>query len=113
MKNRHFDFDCARKAAVCPVCKNVGFRHSLAFRKVRDLGRGIVVRYSKHWCETCQRHFVHFDERFMSKRSCYTNAFRQAALGLVASGKRYDAVMKELGVPRSTLSEWVCDARIC
>ena len=111
MRTIPIDIDQSKRVAQCPQCHCACPRHSTGTRKVRDIGKIVVVKFSKHWCANCRRHFSICDRGFVGKGRLYTNSFRRAALQMMETGKTCKAVAQALGFPLNTLWEWVNDAR--
>lgn len=100
--------DEVKDRAKCPRCgRDSCPRHSRGTRLVHEIAWITEVAYSKHWCANCRRHFSYRDPDFIGKRTPYSNEYKALAVGAVFQGKSLAFVSQKLGVPQTTLSDWV------
>lgn len=111
-----------RESAPCPCCGRMGKRHSLDVRLLHEVGVTCLimldVTYSKHYCQSCRRHFA-VDMSYLAPPSGhYTHRVRLAALEMViCRNMTLDRAVNQMRakrhvhVPMTTLHGWIVEAR--
>lgn len=103
----------------CPTCKNFSSRDRVFDRRIEDLGNkrfanDVVVRYSQHYCEQCDRYFSVDITDLCPRNFLYTNR-------VIAQAVRFVLVLKltyrrascdlqrdfHVSVPFGTIHNWV------
>jgi hypothetical protein len=105
------------KTAECPRCKRLCGRHSLHHRWLRDAHpeRPLIleVTTSKHFCSTCERHFIKPCDLAPSNSSFTHRVHRLAVAMVVEDGVQYRVAKERMLknyhvlVPETTLHGWV------
>lgn len=85
MKERTINLSA--RLAPCPLCGRPGKRHSPGQRRLREVGISeptiLRVRYSKHYCLACAKHFSMPMDHLAPPTARYTNRVRAVAVDLV------------------------------
>ena len=113
----------SRKSALCPRCGELSKRHCTSHRTLREVGIDgpvlLEVTYSKHYCETCRKHFSLPMDHLAVPSGRFTNRVRWTAVDLVIkSALTLDKAALRMwqkhfvDVPSSTLHDWVRDAML-
>ena len=121
MKRILRQINLARRAAFCPVCGAISRRHSNAMRHLQEIGitgpTVIAVTYSKHYCESCRKHFSMPMDHLAVPSGRFTNRVRWTAVDLVIkSAMTLDKAALRMrqkyfvNVPPTTIHDWVRDA---
>lgn len=108
----------SRKSAPCPRCNDVGKRHSIGKRSLREVGISgpteLEVTYSKHYCARCEKHFSLPMDHLAQPSGRFTHRVRRTAVDLVIKQsltlERTTIRMREkynVHVPPTTLHDWV------
>ena len=108
----------ARKSASCPKCNQMGMRHSLGQRRLREIGivgpTILEVKYSKHYCVKCRRHFSQPMDHLAMPSVRFTNRVRRTAVDLVMKQamtlEKATQRMRQkyhVHIPPTTLHDWV------
>lgn len=111
-----------RKVAGCPRCGAASKRHSIGRRRLRELGitgpTMLDVRYSKHYCEKCRKHFS-VDTSFLAPPSGrFTHRVRKTSVDFVRKqGLTIERAVQRMRqryyvhIPPTTLHDWVVEER--
>jgi transposase-like protein len=94
------------KRANCPRCHAESPRHSIGKRRVRDVLGTVMIRYSKHYCPACRKHFSLGIPGLAQKCGRYSLALKAEALGMVRAGITFERIAEILHVPATTIHEW-------
>ena len=108
----------SRKVSQCPRCGGVSKRHSIGRRRLREVGISgptiLEVTYSKHYCETCRKHFSLPMDHLALPSGRFTNRVRRTAIDLVIKQaltlEKATQRMRQkyyVHVPPTTLHDWV------
>jgi transposase len=93
-------------------------RHSIGHRRLREVGISgptvLEVTYSKHYCETCRKHFSLPMSHLAQPSGRFTNRVRRTAVDLVIKQamtlEKATQRMRQkyyVHVPPTTLHDWV------
>lgn len=99
--------------AVCPVCSREGRRQSVGTKKIREIGSTIVLKYSKHFCVRCEKHFTNPAVSKYSpvgRRFSWVFMWKAIELGEKLTLKVACSKMKEKSghrLPETTLHDWI------
>ncbi len=108
----------SRKVSPCPRCNHMGKRHSLGYRKLREIGISgptiLEIVYSKHYCTQCRRHFSQIMDHLAMPSGRFTNRVRKTAVDLVVKQsmtlEKATQRMRQkyhVHVPPTTLHDWI------
>ncbi len=108
----------SRKVANCPRCNTPSKRHSIGRRRLREVGISgptiLEVTYSKHYCESCRKHFSLSMDHLALPSGRFTNRVRRTAVDLVIKQamtlEKATQRMRQkyyVHVPPTTLHDWV------
>lgn len=108
----------SRKVIHCPKCGTLSKRHSEGRRRLREVGITspvvLEVTYSKHFCNTCRKHFSQPMDHLAMPSGRFTNRVRRTALDLVLRQsltlEKATLRMRQkyhVHVPPTTLHDWV------
>ncbi len=111
----------SRPAYPCPLCGELSKRHAHGHRSLREIGVDgpvlVEVTYSKHFCETCRKHFSVPMDHLAVPSGRFTNRVRWTAVDLVIkSAMTLDKAALRMrqkyfvNVPPTTIHDWVRDA---
>lgn len=96
-----------RKRTSCPRCGTLSKRHSICTRTLLDVGlRVILVRYSKHYCPMCRRHFSLQIPGLAPASGKYTYAMRALAVKGRKAGTTLEKLAVSIRVPATTIHDW-------
>jgi transposase len=110
--------DMSRRIAPCPRCGEVGNRHSVATRKINEIGlsRPVVleIKISKHYCKTCKKHFNSPVDHIASPFAKFSKRAHKTAVDLVVHknytmAKSRDEMWSKyhVRIPVSTIHDWI------
>jgi transposase len=122
-KTKIIKINLSRKQSRCPDCDEICKKHSVGERQLRDVGIStptvLNVKYTKHYCSNCKKHFSLSMEHLAKKNGRFTNKVRRTAVDLVTSqsmtlekatiymNQRYHVL-----VPMTTLHDWVTEDKV-
>jgi transposase len=108
----------SRKTFECPKCGLRCNRHSSGSRKLKEVGTSgpviLVVKYSKHYCIDCKRHFSLPMDHLAKPYGRFTNRVRRLAVDLIIKDsmtlEKASLFMKKkyfVDVPMTTIHDWI------
>lgn len=108
----------SRKVVPCPRCGLNAKRHSLGKRYLHEVSLEsptmLEVKYSKHYCVRCRRHFSLPMDHLAPPSGRFTNRVHRTAVGLVIKQcltlKKASQRMRQkyhVHVPPTTIHDWV------